>query len=57
MMAVDEVMRELIYKNVDSMALREHAVRNGMMPLREAALSKLVRGVTTLEEIIRVTGI
>ena len=38
-------------------ALRDHAVSRGMMPLRDAALAKLVRGVTTFEEIIRVTGI
>jgi len=57
MMPVDESLRELIYRNVDSMALRDHAIRSGMMTLREAALAKLVLGVTTLDEIIRVTGI
>ncbi len=56
-MAVDETMRDMIDRKCESNALREHAVKNGMMTLREAALSKLARGVTTFEEIIRVTGI
>ena len=56
-MAVDETMREMIDRKCDSALLREQAVKNGMMTLREAALSKLARGVTTFEEIIRVTGI
>jgi general secretion pathway protein E len=57
MLRIDEEMRELIDRRADSIALREHAVSSGMMTLKEAALAKLVRGATTFEEILRVTGI
>ena len=54
---VDEVMRDLIEKKADAMMLRDRAVQNGMVTLKEAAMAKLARGVTTFEEILRVTGV
>jgi type II secretory ATPase GspE/PulE/Tfp pilus assembly ATPase PilB-like protein len=57
MLRIDEELRELIDRRADSIALRDHAVQSGMMTLKEAALAKLVRGATTFEEILRVTGI
>ena len=57
MLRIDEAMRDLIDKKADALILRDHAVKGGMMTLKEAALSKLVRGITSFEEIIRVTGI
>jgi general secretion pathway protein E len=54
---VDEAMRDLIEKKADAMILRDRAVQNGMVTLKEAALAKLARGVTTFEEILRVTGV
>jgi general secretion pathway protein E len=57
MLRIDEEMRDLIDRRADSIALRDHAVRSGMITLREAALAKLVRGATSFEEILRVTGI
>ena len=57
MFRIDEAVRELIENKADAVTLRDYAVQHGMMTLKEAALSKLVRGATTFEEIIRVTGI
>jgi general secretion pathway protein E len=57
MLRIDEGVRELIENKADAVQLRDYAVQHGMMTLKEAALSKLVRGATTFEEIIRVTGI
>jgi general secretion pathway protein E len=57
MLKIDESMRDLIDRKADAILLRDHAVKAGMMTLKEAALSKLVRGTTSFEEIIRVTGI
>jgi|WetSurMetagenome_2_1015567.scaffolds.fasta_scaffold03713_6 general secretion pathway protein E len=54
---VDEVMRDLIERKADAVMLRDRAVQNGMVTLKEAALAKLARGVTTFEEILRVTGV
>ncbi|SVB69296.1 uncharacterized protein METZ01_LOCUS222150, partial [marine metagenome] len=33
----------------------EAAKNNGMTPLRDAAIEKLINGATSLEEVIRVT--
>ena len=44
MLKIDDQMRDLIDQKADSLVLREHAIQNGMMTLKEAALSKLVRG-------------
>ncbi|MCK4665132.1 Flp pilus assembly complex ATPase component TadA, partial [Candidatus Dependentiae bacterium] len=35
--------------------MRELAVKEGLVTLRESAIRKLVRGITTIEEVIRVT--
>ncbi len=54
---IDDVMRELIENKADSVTLRDKAIENGMVTLKQAALSKLERGITTFEEILRVTGV
>ncbi len=54
---VDEVMRDLIERKADAIVLRDRAIQNGMVTLKEAAMAKLSRGVTTFEEILRVTGV
>ena len=50
----DEIC-ELIYKKVSSNIIRERARQCGMRTLREDGLAKVFRGVTTLEEVVRVT--
>ena len=51
----DDVMRSLLDRN-DTAALRETAVRNGMVPLAERAISLVVSGDTSPLEIRRVFG-
>jgi type II secretory ATPase GspE/PulE/Tfp pilus assembly ATPase PilB-like protein len=59
--AVYEIMRntpeiqELIYRGTDTMGIREMAEGQGMRPLRELAISKWKNGITTCDEIQRVT--
>ncbi|MFQ6102857.1 MAG: GspE/PulE family protein [Candidatus Glassbacteria bacterium] len=53
---VDKEMRELIARGTSSMGVREHAVRSGMVLLREDGLSKALEGITSVEEVLRVTG-
>ena len=50
----DEI-RALVYENTAHTALRERARQYGMRTLREDGISKALQGITTLEEVIRVT--
>ena len=55
-MIVDEVVRPMILRNADSNAIKKEAVAaQGMMLLREDGVRKASMGITTLEEVIRVT--
>ena len=49
-------IRELVQANADSSQVSLVARREGMMTLREAALKKLAHGMTTFEEVVRVTS-
>jgi len=51
-----ERVRELITKGAGSTELRNSARREGMRTLREAAIEKVSRGITTVTEMVRVTG-
>ena len=55
-LTVDDEIRDLIYSGASLTVMKENAVRNGMRPLREDALMKASRGITTLEEALRVAG-
>lgn len=54
-MPVGEAMEKLILANAPTSELAAVAREQGMRPLREAAVSKVLQGVTTLEEVLRVT--
>ena len=54
-MQIDDEMRTLIEGDANSVDLEKAALRKGMINLREAALRKLERGLTTFDEIIRET--
>jgi type IV pilus assembly protein PilB len=54
-MDVDEDMRELILSGGSANELRQQALENGMISLRESGLQKIREGVTTVEEVIRET--
>ncbi len=53
---VDDAVRQLILKNVNARALADKAVENGMMTLRMVGMGKVKEGVTSLEEILSVSG-
>lgn len=53
---VDEVLRKTILNNQEADAIARIAVQNGMRTLREAGLDRVHNGVTTFEEIMRVTS-
>jgi len=54
---VDNAIRDLIDRGEDFLKIKEMAVKRGMRTLRQSALRKLAEGVTTFEEVVRVTGI
>ncbi len=54
---MDQDMRALILKNSDSTTIKEYALSCGMKTLRDDGLEKVSSGITSLEEIIRVTQI
>jgi general secretion pathway protein E len=54
---IDEKIKELINEGADVQRIKREAVRNGMRTLRQAALRKLADGVTSFEEVLRVTAL
>lgn len=52
---IDNEIREFIIQKKDSQTIKEHAVKKGMKTLRMDGLRKVLRGITTLEEVLRVT--
>jgi type IV pilus assembly protein PilB len=55
-LVVDDAVRQLILKNVNAGALAEKAVQHGMMTLRMVGLEKVKQGISSMEEILSVTG-
>jgi general secretion pathway protein E len=53
---LDDTMRELIVAQAPISTLKERAAERGLLALRDTALQAVADGVTTLEEVIRVTG-
>ncbi|MGB9499816.1 MAG: GspE/PulE family protein [Dissulfuribacterales bacterium] len=50
-------MQELTQKETSLNAIREQAKRENMVTLRENAIKKLLNGITTVEEVLRVTWV
>jgi len=55
LMLVDEDLRRLILQNVDSGTLKKEARAKGLITLLEDGADKVLNGITTCEEISRVT--
>ncbi|MBI4802260.1 MAG: Flp pilus assembly complex ATPase component TadA [Elusimicrobia bacterium] len=53
---VNDVIRGLIIEKAYVVKLKEAGRKNGMITLRESAVRKLFEGLTTVEEVIRVTA-
>jgi type IV pilus assembly protein PilB len=54
-MPISETIRDMILEDASTAELREQAQKEGMRTLRQAGLAKVVDGVTTVEEVLRVT--
>jgi len=56
LMLVDDDVRQLILKNVDSGSIKKAAVDHGMLTLLEHGAYKVARGITTAAEVLSVTA-
>jgi general secretion pathway protein E len=54
---LDEKVQELVVSGADAPEIKREAVKRGMRTLRQSALRKLAEGITSFEEVVRVTGI
>ncbi|MBV8519334.1 MAG: Flp pilus assembly complex ATPase component TadA [Acidobacteria bacterium] len=54
---VDNSIRDLVDRGEDFLKIKEMAIKRGMRTLRQSALRKLAEGLTTFEEVVRVTGL
>ena len=56
LMLVDDDVRQLVLKNVDSGTIKKAAVERGMLTLLEHGAFKVARGITTAAEVLSVTA-
>ena len=55
LLVVDDTIRQLILTKATSQIIRESARKKGMTTLREDGWKKVAKGITTVEEVLRVT--
>ena len=48
-------LRKLVYDNANEDDIRQAALDNGMITLREAGLARVLDGTTSVEEVLRST--
>ena len=54
-MLVDDDIRALVAKNVDSKSIKRQANQKGMQSLRTDGARKVLQGVTSVAEVLRAT--
>jgi general secretion pathway protein E len=55
LLVVDDGVRSLVMQRSDASAVRRHATAHGMATLRDDGAAKVAAGITTVEEVLRVT--
>ncbi len=55
LLVIDNDIRPMITDRIDSQSVKNFAVSRGMKTLRTDGLEKVMKGITTLEEVLRVT--
>jgi type II secretory ATPase GspE/PulE/Tfp pilus assembly ATPase PilB-like protein len=55
LMVMDDAMRDIVTRNPDVNQLRKLARERGLVTLRQDGLDKVLKGMTTVDEILRVT--
>ncbi|HNV72979.1 MAG TPA: hypothetical protein PKO06_24935, partial [Candidatus Ozemobacteraceae bacterium] len=54
-MTINDEIHSLVINNASARIIRTAAVHSGMRTMREDGLRKMLRGVTTYDEVIRLT--
>ena len=57
LMIVDEEIRSLIMQRKDGGSIKKHAVQNGMYTFRDHGIDKVLKGITTIEEVLSNTQV
>lgn len=55
-MEINEQVRNMILKNANADEIREVAVQQGMITLQRAGLNKVFEGLTSVDEVLRITS-
>ena len=55
MMPMSDAIRSLVMRHATATELRAQAIKDGMLTMYEDGMRKALRGVTTFEEVLRVT--
>jgi len=56
LLTVTQTFSKMITEETDIHALREQSVKDGMKPLRIAGAEKIIEGITTVDEVLKVTS-
>jgi type IV pilus assembly protein PilB len=54
-MPIDEAIKELVLMGASATELKKEAIRQGMKTLRQSGLTKIMEGVTSVPEVLRIT--
>ena len=56
LLEMDDDLRNIVAKNGSVEQIHEQAVRSGMITMKQDGLAKVIAGVTTIDEVLRVCG-
>jgi len=56
LLIIDEAMEDFILKKPGNHEIREWAIDHGMVPMQQDGILKILEGLTTVEELERITG-
>jgi len=56
LIVLDEEIRSLIISKASSNIIKDAAIKKGMKTLKEIGFQKVLQGITTIEEVLRVSG-
>ncbi len=56
LLLMDQTMKNLVFNTANANSIRDQAVKNGMITLRRDGADKVLAGITTIEEVYRVTN-
>lgn len=57
MLVMDEVLRDSVLQKMPTKRLQEIAIQQGMRPLFQCGLERVIQGVTTIEEVLRMVAL